>query len=186
MTAKAVPNPQGIIIELLDPKKHDRTAFSCGVDRLDNFLKRTAKKHQTENFTRVWIARYSGQAAILGFYAMNAHSLGSNDLPDHLTKNAPQHGQIPAAYLSMIAVDHRHQNQGIGRILLVNALNRAERVADEMGLAAVILDVIEDSGTEAMEKLHAFYAHMGFQSFSLYPLRMFVSIKAVRRNARPS
>ncbi len=75
MTAQAALNPRGIIIEPLNPRKHDRAAFSCGTARLDNFLKRTARKHRAGDFTRVWVATKSGQTGILGYYALNAHTL---------------------------------------------------------------------------------------------------------------
>lgn len=184
MTARAVLKPHRIRIEPLDPQKHDRAAFSCGTARLDNFLKRTARKHQAGDFTRVWVATESGHTGILGYYALNAHALEGNDLPVHLTKNAPRLGGIPAVYLSMIAVDHYYQGQGIGRILLADALNRAADAADQIGLKAVVLDVIEDGGAEITERRRAFYAAMGFQSLPSRPLRMFISIETVRK-ARP-
>ena len=184
MTAQAVLNLRGIIIEPLDPQKHDRAAFSCGTARLDNFLKRTARKHQAGDFTRVWVATESGQTDILGYYALNAHTLEGNDLPGHLTKNAPRFGGIPAVYLSMIAVDRRYQGQGVGRILLADALSRAVGAAEQIGLKAAVLDVIEDGGAEITERRRAFYAAMGFQSLPSRPLRMFISIETVRR-ARP-
>ena len=181
MTAETAPNPQGISIEPLDPQKHDRAAFSCGTDRLDNFLKRTARKHQAGDFTRVWVATEGGRAEILGFYALNAHSLEGDDLPANLTRNAPRSGGIPAVYLSMIAVDRRRQGQGLGRILLADALNRAAAAADQIGLKAVVLDVIEDGGPGITEKRRAFYAAMGFQSLPSRPLRMFIGIETVRK-----
>ena len=180
MAAETARAPQGIIIESLDPKRHDRAAFSCGTDRLDNFLKRTARKHQAGDFTRVWVATERGKAEILGYYALNAHSLEGEDLPANLTRNAPRQGGIPAVYLSMIAVDRRHQGRGLGRILLADTLNRAVGAADQIGLKAVILDVIEDGGRETTEKRRAFYASMGFQSLPSRALRMFISIETVR------
>ncbi len=180
MAAEAAANPQGISIEPLDPQKHDRAAFSCGTDRLDNFLKRTAGKHQAGGFTRVWVATEGERAEILGFYALNAHSLEGDDLPANMTRSAPRSGGIPAVYLSMIAVDRRHQGQGLGRILLAVGLNRAAAAADQIGLKAVVLDVIEDGGPEITEKRRAFYAAMGFQPLPARPLRMFISIETVR------
>ena len=180
MTAEAVRNPQAIIIEPLDPLSHDRAAFSCGTARLDNFLKRTARKHQTGDFTRVWVATNSERTTIFAYYALNAHSLRGDDLPARLTRNAPPHGEIPAVYLSMVAVDRRYQNQGLGRVLLWNALNRVKAAADQIGLKAVILDVIEDGGAEITEKRRAFYERIGFQSMPSRPLRMFISIDTVR------
>ena len=184
MTAEVALNPQGIIIEPFDPPKHDRAAFSCGTTHLDNFLNRTARKHQAGDLTRVWAATDRRQAAIPGFYALNAHSLEGDDLPAHLTRNAPRHGGIPAVYLSMIAVDHRCQGQGTGRIILADALKRAAIAADQIGLKAVILDVIEDGGAEITEKRRAVYVAMGFQPLPSRPVRMFISIETVRK-AKP-
>ena len=58
------PGPPQISIEPLDPEKHHRAGFSCGTDRLDNFLKRTARKHQAGDFTRVWVATAGGQPQV--------------------------------------------------------------------------------------------------------------------------
>lgn len=185
MGTEVVRNLQDIIIEPLDPAKHDRAAFSCGVRRLDNFLKRTARKQRAGDFTRIWVATDNEQVAILGYYALNAHFIEGHDLPVRLTKDAPRSGCIPAAYLSMIAVDHRYQGRKLGHVLLADALNRAVGAADDyLGLKAVVLDVIEDGGVESTEKRRAFYASMGFRSFPSNPLRMFVTIEEIR-NARP-
>ena len=184
MTTETGLNQQKISIEPLDPKRHDRAAFSCGTDRLDNFLKRTARKHQTGDFSRVWVATEGGRPEILGFYALNAHSLEGDERPAHLTRNAPRSGDIPTVYLSMIAVDRRYQGQGLGRILLADALRRATAAADQIGLKAVVLDVIEDGGPEATDKRRAFYTSMGFQPLPSRPLRMFIPIETIRR-ARP-
>ncbi len=181
MTAEITPSPTKISIEPLDPQKHDRVAFSCGTDRLDNFLKRTARKHQTNDFTRVWVATEGGRDEILGFYTLNAHSLEGDDLPTKLTRNAPRFGSIPAVYLSMIAVDHLRQGQGLGRILLADALKRAAAAAEHIGIKAVVLDVIEDGGPEITEKRRAFYAAMGFQPVPTRPQRMFISIETIRK-----
>ena len=175
-------DPRRISITPLDPEKHDRASFSCGIVRLDNFLKRSARKHQSGDFTRVWVATEGGRSEILGYYALNAHSLEGEGLPPSLTKHAPRSGSIPAAYLSMIAVDRRHQGRGIGYILLVDALMRAAAVADQIGLKAVVLDVIEDGGPKITEKRRAFYLAMGFRSLPTRPLRMFISIDTVRKN----
>ena len=178
MTAQAVL--KGISIEPLDPSTHDRAAFSCGTVRLDNFLKRTARKHQAGDFTRVWVATENG-TDILGYYALNAHALEGDDLPGPLTKNALRSGSIPAVSLSMIAVAQRHQGRGLGRFLLADALQRVVGAADQVGVKAVLLDVIEDGGTELTERRRAFYAAMGFQSLPSRPLRMFISIETVRK-----
>lgn len=163
-----------------DPDVHDRTGFSCGVARLDSYLKFTAKKHQAGDFARVFVAVRRGSSAVAGYYAMNAHSIESDGLPPALAKRAPRHGAIPAAYLSMTAVDASAQGAGLGRILLADALKRLIPLADEIGVAAVVLDVLDDDGEAAFERRLRFYEHMGFRSLATNRRRMFITMKDAR------
>lgn len=169
-----------LCIEPFDPKRHDRSTFSCGTNRLDNFLKRTAKKHQAGGFTRVWVATDGCERRVLGYYALNAHSLEAVDLPEALVRKAPRFGGIPAVYLSMIAVDRRYQGQGLGRFLLADALKRSVAASVQIGVKAVVLDVIDDGGPDVVERRRQFYAAMGFQSFPSLPSRMFILVGTVR------
>ncbi|MEM9838025.1 MAG: GNAT family N-acetyltransferase [Pseudomonadota bacterium] len=166
------------VITPFDPDTHDRTAFSCGLDRIDNFLKLTAKKHQQGDFSRVFVACTGDSNAVVGYYALNAHALTGEGLPEALTKRGPRHG-IPAAYLSMICVDQAHQGQGLGVLLLADALMRVLHVSDTLGLKAVILDVVDDDGEDQFERRKAFYARMGFQAFSNNDRRMFLTLKDI-------
>jgi len=167
-------------IEPFDPEKHDRTVFSCGVDRLDNFLKRTAKKHQAGDFSRVFVAVKEDSATVTGYYSINAHAIEGDDLPEALTKHSPRHGVIPAAYISMIAVGQNVQGGGLGRILLADGLKRIMLLADQLGLAVVVLDVFDDDGDDAYQRRISFYESMGFQSFPSVPSRMFIGLKDIR------
>ncbi|MCY3817072.1 MAG: GNAT family N-acetyltransferase [Gammaproteobacteria bacterium] len=181
MAAEPFPGEPLLLIEPLDPGEHHRAGFSCGIARLDNYLKYTARKHHAGDFTRVWVATRAKQKEIVGFYALNAHSLLGDQLPADLTRNAPLHGGIPAIYLSMIAVNRPDQGQGIGRFLLADALTRSVGAADQIGLKTVVLDVIDDGGSKMTAKRVAFYGSMGFQTLPGYPTRMFIGIETIRR-----
>ena len=181
MAAESLPGGPPLRIEPLDPGKHKRAGFSCGIPRRDNYLKYTARKHHAGDFTRVWVATRARQKEIVGFYALNAHSLHGDQLPVDLTRNAPSHGGIPSIYLSMIAVNRPDQGQGIGRILFADALKRSAIAADQIGLKTVVLDVIDDGGSKITAKRVAFYASMGFQALPGYPRRVFIGIETVRK-----
>lgn len=181
---RAGPPPR-LVIETLDPARHDRAKFSCGVARLDNFLRRTARKQQAADFTRVRVLVEDGESTILGYYALNAHALETiDDPPREMIRHAPRSGSIPAVYLSMIAVDSRQQGRGMGRILLADALDQAVAAADHIGIKAVVLDVIEDGGPEVAERRRAFYVAMGFQPFPSTPTRLFLGIDTIRAAQR--
>ena len=139
----AVPR---IVIEPFDPGRHDRAGFSCGTDRLDNFPRLSARKQQKDDFTRVFVAVADGSPEILGYYALNAHSVATEELGADSPRRAPRTGSIPALYLSMIAVDERRQGKRLGSDLAVDALGRALNVAGQVGLKLVVLDVIDDGG----------------------------------------
>ena len=148
-------------IVALDTAKHDRTAFRSGADRIDSFLKLTARKQQKGDFTRVRVATRLGEKAVIGYYAVNAHSVEVDDLPFHLIESAPSHGYVPAAYLSMFGVDRSVQGNGLGRVLLVDALKRLEAASRTVGIKAVVLDVLEDGGRAAFAKRQRFCERMG-------------------------
>ncbi|MPY73637.1 MAG: GNAT family N-acetyltransferase [Alphaproteobacteria bacterium] len=179
MTSDTPPEPQ-IKIEPFDPEVHDRAAFSCGTERIDNFLKSTAKKHQQGDFTRVWVAVGKVSPKILGYYSINSHSIQADDLPEKFKKGAPRHGAVAAAYLSTFGVDASVQGKGIGKILLADALKRIARISEQMGIFAVVLDVLDDGDRAQIEKRHRFYESFGFIDFPSHALRMFLPIRTIR------
>ena len=117
---------------------------------------------------------------MLGYYALNAHAVATDDLGTDRARRTPRTGSIPALYLSMIAVDESRQGKGLGSDLAIDALGRARGVSDEIGLELVILDVIEDGGNDAFERRMAFYRRLGFRSFQDRPERMFITIDTIR------
>lgn len=169
-----------IAIEPFDPGTHDRTAFSCGSDPIDNFLRYTAKKHQKGDFARVWVAVRPGSSEVIGYYSINSHAIQADDLPRKYTRNAPGHGGIGAAYISTFGVDEKFQGAGLGTLLIADALKRIARLSDELGIFAVVLDVLDEGDAETTEKRHGFYKRFGFIDFSSHPLRMFIPVKTVR------
>jgi GNAT superfamily N-acetyltransferase len=176
------PEPQALQIDIqpFDPKTHDRTVFSCGSNRIDNYLKRTAKKHQKDDFARIFVAVLPGTGTVLGYYAINAHAIEVGDLTPEWEGRAPRHGQIPAAYLSIIGVDQSMQGQGLGQVLMVDALKRMIALSDDIGLAVVVLDVLEEGTDKDIQRRAAFYTRIGFKALPSRPYRMIFSIKHIR------
>lgn len=165
--------------EPLDPEKHDREAFSCGVDQVDNFFKRTANKLGKADNARVFVLT-GDEDRVLGFYALNSHDIDVGELPKSYKRNAPNSGLIPAVYLSMIGVDQRYAGNGLGGSLLIDALMRIERASREVGIAVVVLDILDCGDPEKVERRKRLYAGYGFRPFPSMPLRMFLPLKVIR------
>ncbi|MGH6990835.1 MAG: GNAT family N-acetyltransferase [Stellaceae bacterium] len=139
----------------LDRRKHDRAAFSCGHERLDNFLKSTAAKQADLDFTKVFVATEPPVAKIIGYYALSAHGIDIRSLPEQDQRRMPRHPTVPAIYLSTIAVDSTVQGRGLGTMLMADALKRCVAVADQAGAHFIVLDAIDDRAAQ-------WYRRIGF------------------------
>ncbi|CAL4870025.1 hypothetical protein MMA231_04323 (plasmid) [Asticcacaulis sp. MM231] len=167
-------------IEPLDPEKHDRAAFSCGVEAVDNFFKRTAGKLSRADNVRVFVMT-DAAGTVAGFYALNAHSISYENLPPKYARTRPGHGNIPAAYISMIGRDIRFKGSGLGADLLVDCMRRIAHISEQLGIAVVILDVLDDGDAEAVVRHRAIYEGFGFQALPSQPLRLFIPAETLRK-----
>lgn len=92
----AASQPASYIIEPFDPERHDRAAFSCGVEQVDNYFQKTANKLAMADNVRLYVM-VDPAGTVIGFYALNAHAVHFQDLPAKFARTRPSHGNIPAA-----------------------------------------------------------------------------------------
>ena len=175
----AAESDKTYIIEPLDPTRHDRAGFSCGVAQVDNFLQKTANKLSQADNLRVYVMTEDGRS-IIGFYAINSHAIDYRDLPPKFARARPGHGMIPAAFISMIGRDSRYGGQGFGGDLLADCLLRLARLAEQIGVAVVMLDVLDCGNLARTERRAALYASYGFTPLVTNPSRMFLPIATIR------
>ncbi|MBB3912686.1 GNAT family N-acetyltransferase [Sphingomonas desiccabilis] len=166
-------------IEPLDPARHDRAAFSCGTAQVDNFFRQTANKLTRAGNLRTFVM-VDPSGAVIGFYAVNAHAIDYAELPDRFARTRPAHGSIPAAYIAMIGVDRRFQGGGYGGDLLVDCLARLAHAADALGIAVVMLDVLDCGNPGQVARRRALYTGYGFQPLPSNDLRLFLPMATVR------
>ncbi len=166
-------------IEPFDPEKHDRAAFSCGVEQVDNFFKRTANKLAKAGNLRVFVMT-SPDGEVIGFHALNAHAVDYAQLPARFARSRPGHGQIPAAYISMIGVDTRFAGRGYGGDLLVDSLKRIAKSAETVGIAVVMLDVLDCGNPDLVAKRLKLYTGYGFAPLPSNPLRLYLPLATLR------
>jgi ribosomal protein S18 acetylase RimI-like enzyme len=172
------PAEAKVFVEPLDTARHDRAGFSCGVESVDNFFKRTANKLASAGNLRVFVMT-SAEGDVIGFYALNASSVAYGDLPAKYARTRPGHGSIPVAYLSMIAVDHRYAGRGHGGELLADALKRVAAAATSIGIAVVLLDILDDGNAELIARRRALYEHYGFSPMPTKPNRLFLPVDSI-------
>lgn len=159
-------------LELLT-RRHNRAAFSCGVDALDRYLHQQARQDRDRRATGVFVLQDNHTGLIAGYYTLNSASIELADLPPEVTEKLPRYAKLGATLIGRLAVDHRYQNQGIGRRLLFDALRRAWSHSDEIGAVAVIVDAKDDGARD-------FYERFGFIRFPNQPYQLFLPIMRVR------
>ena len=176
-------DPPALRIELFDAARHDRAAFDCGVGRLNNYLRFTARKQQKDDMTRVYVVVGEGNARILGYHAINLGMMNVDEMTRR-PRGAPDHGEVPVLFLGQVAVDRTAQGRGLGGILMHHVFEKVCAVSDMAGCHAVLLDVIADGGGDALARRKAWYEGFGFAAFPSNPARMFLAMKQMRASVR--
>lgn len=147
-------------------KKHDRAAFRCGQPALDAWFQKRAGQDERRNLARVFVA-LDENSEIVGFYSLSAFTLSLDEVPDNLAAKLPPYERIPAALIGRLARHERCQGQGLGEILIADALNRILSVARDLAVFAVVVDAKDLKSSE-------FYQSFGFIPFPLRPQRLFL------------
>lgn len=119
---------------------HDLKSFDCGNNELNTYLQSIAGQHQRKYISKTYVlVDEDNPTLVLGFYTLaNRKMVLAKTLPAALKKRLPT--EIPAFTLARLAIDVRHQKKEHGEYLLLHAMNRAARVADEIGGFALFVD----------------------------------------------
>ena len=133
---------------------HDRGAFSCGKPPLDVFLSTLVSQYEKRRLGRTYVAVRADEARIYGYYTLAAGAVSFQHLPAKTAKKLPKH-PVPVALLARLAVDASLHGQGLGKLLLMDALQRCLDLSDQLGIHAVEVDAID-------AEAKAFYIKYGF------------------------
>ncbi len=162
---------QNLVITPLNPA-HDRTGFRCGVEALDRYLKKQAKQDSKRRISRVFVAtKPDNPNSVIGYYTLSTLSIELNQLPDKLARKLPRH-QVPAALIGRLAVSNAAQGQGVGKMLLADAIKRTLAVSDQIAIYAMVVDAIDDNAK-------GFYEQFGFIRLSDESPRLFLPLKSI-------
>ena len=161
---------QDLVIEPLS-STHDRAGFSCDVESLDNYLRKQAKQDIKRRISRIFVATTPEYpATIVGYYTLSTLSIELNQLPEALARKLPRH-PVPAALIGRLAVAQHAQGQGIGKMLLMDAIKRTLGVSDKIAIYAIVVDAIDAHAKN-------FYQQYGFSSLSSKSRRLYLPLKS--------
>ena len=158
------------IVELLD-KHHNRNSFDCGNEALNNFLKRTARQHIQKGISRTFVLVDTDQPEIiLSFFSLTLCEVRVEKLPPKFAKKYPS--KVPGVKLARLAVSKLYQRQGIGEIMMIEAMKRALIVAENAGGIGLFVDAKDETAK-------TYYLRYGFVSLEDVFLEMFLPLSTI-------
>lgn len=163
-------NLQNLVIVPLDAA-HNRSGFHCNVEALDRYIHKQAGQDVRRRISRIFVAVLpDNPREVIGYYTLSSLSIGLAQLPQKLARKLPKH-PVPAALVGRLAVNHNAQGCGIGKMLLVDAIQRTLSVSHQIAIYAMVVDAINDSAK-------GFYEQFGFVRLSDNSSRLFLPLKS--------
>ncbi len=154
--------------------EHVRPAFNCGKLSLDAYLKNYALQNQKKNVSRTFVALHPGSNRIAGYYTVSSGSVAFEVLHKDRQKGLTKY-PIPVVHVGRLAVDRSAQGQRLGELLLMDALQRAKRVATaELGICGVEVCALD-------EQARTFYLKYGFTELADDKLHLYLLMSVIMR-----
>jgi len=137
-------------------EQHDRAAFACGVESLDRYLKMQAGQDVRRKANAVFVLTPQAEPQrVLGYYTLCAMAISQGEVPEAARKLVPKYPLVSCTLLGRLAIAKAEQGQGLGSILLADALLRAFESASTVGSSMVVVDALNEDAVN-------FYAAHGF------------------------
>ncbi len=164
--------PPEFQIQPLGPH-HNRADFSCGVEPLDNYLNRQAGQDVKRRVAAAFVLSPDGRT-VAGYYTLSQFSVDLGVIPPHIAKRRPRYPMVPATLIGRLAVSVTFRQQGLGEVLLMDALHRSLVLSEQVASAAVIVDAKNDQARR-------FYLKYGFLELPGISGRLFLPMKTVEQ-----
>jgi ribosomal protein S18 acetylase RimI-like enzyme len=121
---------------------HNKENFSCGKPLLDAYLHKQAKQDVRRRLSACFILPEGNE--IKGYYTLSTASVERRLLPQEIIKKLPpSYSDLPAILLGRLAVNKSYQGQGIGEMILMDAIKRSYFTSMQVGSMAVIVDPLD-------------------------------------------
>lgn len=133
---------------------HEVGNFSCGVKDLDDWLSVHALDNQRRDLSRTFLLLDDADH-VAGYYALTMGGVRKESLPTRYGRGLPKF-DIGMVLLARFAIAEERQGQGLGRDLLIEAIERAADAGTHVAARFIAVDPIDEAA-------RAFYAKFGFR-----------------------
>jgi len=155
--------------QLLDPKRHDRSAFACGETSLDAFLQRHAHQNMRKGISQTWVLLPLDQpSTIAGYYSLAPAEVVLAHLQPTDARPLPPY-PIPCYRLGRLARSLHRRGKGLGELLHGLAVERYLHARQSVGGYALIVDA-------KGEVAKSFYRRYGFRPYHDNPNSLYLPL----------
>lgn len=157
-------------------KIHSLGAFSCGEQRIDNYLKFTSKKEHKSHKIRIFVATKPANFTVCGYYSLTFIVWKTEEFPvtEKVARKFEKDGAVPAIYLAKLGVNTDDSHQGIGSALMKDAFKRCLTISEHAGIPTLTLEAINEEKAK-------WYEHLGFERFAPERLEMVIALSTLRK-----
>jgi GNAT superfamily N-acetyltransferase len=153
--------------------EHERAAFSCGVSDLDAYLRERAGQDARRHVATTFVLLETS-TVVLGYYTLSQQVISLQDIPVETARRLPRYPLLPATLIGRLAVDSRRQGEGLGELLLMDALLRSWEAAQTVASYAVRVDTTD-------ERARDFYMRYDFLPFPNERWKLFFPMTVLGR-----
>ncbi len=162
-------------LERLDAH-HELTGFDSGNAESDGWLRRHALAAQQMDSARTFMLTRDHR--ILGYFSLTMGSVLRADAPSRLVRGLPAY-PMGMVLLARLAVAREEHGQGLGALLLAEALRKALAAGEAAAVRLVVVDAVDEAAA-------VFYERHGFVRASEHLLRLHRGMKDIRASVDDS
>tara|TARA_R110001583_G_scaffold193707_1_gene362789 strand:+ start:982 stop:1485 length:504 start_codon:yes stop_codon:yes gene_type:complete len=132
---------------------HKKSDFSCGKEMLDRYIQEQASQDVKRKLSACFVVNDVETNLLKGYYTLSNNSIPIELVPNQIQKKLPRsYKSIPTTLIGRLAIDNKFQGQGIGKLILIDALKRSYEISKTIGSFAVIVDPIDQNAENFYDK----------------------------------
>ena len=141
---------------------------------MNAYLQRQASQDQSRKVASVFVSCFEATLQVRGYYTLSSATISIDELSERQQKKLPRYPHVPATLIGRLAVDKQTKGQGLGSMLLLDALARAHRASVTVASFAVTVDVLEVEPDPLK-----FYEQYGFTRVKSHPRQLYLPMATI-------
>jgi GNAT superfamily N-acetyltransferase len=157
---------------------HVTASFDCGSEDQSTWLRQHALQSHRSDTAKVYVVCRRGTNDVVGYYALSAGSVASEDAPERLRQGIGRY-PVPVVVLARLGVDVSEQGRGLGSALVKDCFLQVASVADRVGIRALLIHAENAKAAEFYFRIDP-----AFEPSPTDPLHVLLLLKDLRRAIR--